>query len=165
MEREMITAYCGEGKGKTAAALGQGLLAANSGKSVIVIQFLKGRQEEDLEVLQRMEPELKVFRFEKFQASYNDLGAFEQTEEAVNIKNAFGFARKVLVTGECDLLVLDEILGILDLGLVSVEEIKELLAAKEDSVGLVITGIHMKEELFPFVDQIYQIDTLKSADK
>ena len=115
-------------------------------------------------ILQRMEPEFKVFRFEKFQAGYNDLEANEQVEEAVNIKNAFGFARKVLVTGECDLLVLDEILGILDLGMITVEEIKELLAAKDDSVALVITGIHMKEELFPFVDQVYQIDTLKCAE-
>ena len=110
MDREMITVYCGAGKGKTAAALGQGLMAANSGKSVIVIQFLKGCQGENLELVQRLEPEMKVFRFEKFSANYNDLGVQEQAEESANIKNAFGFAKKVLATGECYLLILDEIL-------------------------------------------------------
>ena len=93
MDREMITVYCGAGKGKTAAALGQGLMAANSGKSVIVIQFLKGCQGENLELVQRLEPEMKVFRFEKFSANYNDLGVQEQAEESANIKNAFGFAK------------------------------------------------------------------------
>ncbi len=161
MDREMITVYCGAGKGKTAAALGQGLMAANSGKSVIVIQFLKGGQGENLELVQRLEPEMKVFRFEKFSANYNDLGVQEQAEESANIKNAFGFAKKVLATGECDLLILDEILGLLDLNLVSIEEMKSLLAVKEDSVGLVVTGIHMKEELFPYVDQVHEIETRK----
>ncbi|MCI8851919.1 MAG: cob(I)yrinic acid a,c-diamide adenosyltransferase [Lachnospiraceae bacterium] len=161
MDREMITVYCGAGKGKTAAALGQGLMAANSGKSVIVIQFLKGCQGENLELVQRLEPEMKVFRFEKFSANYNDLGVQEQAEESANIKNAFGFAKKVLATGECDLLILDEILGLLDLNLVSIEEMKSLLAVKEDSVGLVVTGIHMKEELFPYVDQVHEIETRK----
>lgn len=161
MEREMITVYCGSGKGKTAAALGQGLMAANSGRSVIVIQFLKGCQEENLELIQRLEPELKVFRFEKFTSNYNELDAQEQSEETANIKNAFGFAKKVLVTGECDLLILDEVLGLLDLNLISIEEMKSLLAAKEDSVGLVITGIHMKEELLPYVDQVHEIENRK----
>ncbi len=161
MDREMITVYCGAGKGKTAAALGQGLMAANSGKSVIVIQFLKGCQGENLELVQRLEPEMKVFRFEKFSANYNELGVQEQAEESANIKNAFGFAKKVLATGECDLLILDEILGLLDLNLVSIEEMKSLLAVKEDSVGLVVTGIHMKEELFPYVDQVHEIETRK----
>lgn len=161
MDREMITVYCGAGKGKTAAALGQGLMAANSGKSVIVIQFLKGCQGENLELVQRLEPEMKVFRFEKFSANYNDLGVQEQAEESANIKNAFGFAKKVLATGECYLLILDEILGLLDLNLVSIEEMKSLLAVKEDSVGLVVTGIHMKEELFPYVDQVHEIETRK----
>ncbi|MBQ8184365.1 MAG: cob(I)yrinic acid a,c-diamide adenosyltransferase [Lachnospiraceae bacterium] len=163
MEREWITAYCGEGRGKTAAALGQGVLAADKGKSVIVIQFLKGRQERELKVISRMEPELKVFRFEKFPRQFNELTPEEQAEETVNIRNAFNFAKKVLVTEGCDLLVLDEILGLLDLDLITMEDMKCLLDAKADATGLVVTGIHMKEELVPYMDKVYQLDPIKES--
>ena len=43
MEKELTEVYCGNGKGKTALAIGQSLRVATQGKSVIVIQFLKGR--------------------------------------------------------------------------------------------------------------------------
>lgn len=160
MERGLITAYCGEGRGKTGAALGQGILAAERGKSVIAIQFLKGRQQE-LELLDRLEPEFRIFRFEKFLKNYNELTPEEQAEEAANIRNALGFAKKVLVTGECDLLILDEILGLFDLNLMTIEEMKNLLAAKEEATELVVTGIHLKEELVPCIDKIYEIEPLK----
>ena len=163
MEQEMVTAYCGEGRGKTAAALGQGLIAAGKGKSVIVIQFLKGRQGVELEILKRMEPEIKLFRFDRFAKNYNELAPGEKEEEAANIRNAFGFARKVLVTGECDLLILDEILGLVDLGLVTTEDVRGLLNARDDSMGLVITGINMGEELMPYVDRVYEITSLKKV--
>lgn len=161
MDHEFVTAYCGDGKGKTAAAIGQGVMAADRGKSVMIIQFLKGRQDEKLEVMKRLEPEVKVFRFEKFPMKYNELDPEEQQEEAANIRNAFAFAKKVLATGGCDLLILDEVLGLVDLDLVTIEDMKNLFAAREDTTGLVVTGIHLKEELFPYMDKVYQIEPLK----
>lgn len=160
MERGLITAYCGEGRGKTGAALGQGILAAERGKSVIVIQFLKGRQPE-LELLNRLEPEFRIFRFEKYPKNYNELTAEEQKEESANIRNALGFAKKVLLTGECDLLILDEILGLFELDLMTIEEMQHLLDAKEETTELVVTGIHLKEELVPYMDKVYEIEPFK----
>ena len=43
MEKEFTEVYCGGGKGKTTLAIGQCLRASAQGKSVIIIQFLKGR--------------------------------------------------------------------------------------------------------------------------
>ena len=44
MEKEITEVYCGNGKGKTTLAIGQALRFAAQGKSVIIIQFLKGRE-------------------------------------------------------------------------------------------------------------------------
>ena len=63
MCKEKITVYCGEGKGKTAAALGYAMQFAAQGNSAIIIQFLKGKKEEELELLHRLEPEIKFFFF------------------------------------------------------------------------------------------------------
>ena len=51
----------------------------------------------------------------------------EKAEEKSNILNGLNFARKVVVTQECDFLVLDEILGLLDCGIITVEGIADIL--------------------------------------
>ena len=52
MERELTEVYCGNGKGKTALAIGQSIREAVQGKSVIVIQFLKGSEKRSLDFLE-----------------------------------------------------------------------------------------------------------------
>ena len=79
MDKGQITVFCGEGKGKTSAALGQGIFAASQGKSVIIIQFLKGKAGEQIDFIKRLEPEIKVFSFEKLDINYQALSAMVST--------------------------------------------------------------------------------------
>lgn len=124
MGRRYIHIFCGAGMGKTSAALGKGVRAASEGKSVVVIQFLKEKKTENVEEFKRLEPEIRLFRFEKFREEYESLTEREREEENLNIKNGLNFARKVLQTEECDVLILDEILGLTDRGIVTAEELK-----------------------------------------
>ena len=103
MERGVIQIYYGEGRGKSTAALGNALRKADAGKNVIIVQFLKAKKEEPGELLQRLEPEIKFFRFEKLAECFADLSEDEKKEESANMKNGLNFARKVLATSECDL--------------------------------------------------------------
>ena len=85
MEKELTEVYCGNGKGKTALAIGQSLRVATQGKSVIVIQFLKGRDQRSLDFLQDVDNlDFKIFRFEKRECCYEDLTEEEKAEEAEN---------------------------------------------------------------------------------
>ena len=116
MERELTEVYCGNGKGKTALAIGQSIREAVQGRSVIVIQFLKGCEKRSLDFLEEMDNlDFKIFRFEKRDCCYDQLTEEEKAEEKSNILNGLNFARKVVVTQECDFLLLDEILGLLGL--------------------------------------------------
>ena len=82
MEKELTEVYCGNGKGKTALAIGQSLRVATQGKSVIVIQFLKGRDQRSLDFLQDVDNlDFKIFRFEKRECCYEDLTEEEKAEE------------------------------------------------------------------------------------
>ena len=108
MDKGSIHIYCGEGKGKTTAAIGQGIREASQGRSVIIIQFMKEKNAEEIGFVQRLEPEIKLFRFQKSEESFEQLNEAEKTEEIQNLKNGLNFARKVLVTEECDVLILDE---------------------------------------------------------
>lgn len=162
MDKGTIQAICGGGCGKTATALGKGILAVTAHKKVIMIQFLKGCLGLDVaEELKRLEPELKVFRFEKSGDYFENLTEAQKEEERMNIFNGINFARKVLTTGECDLLILDEVLGILDQNIVSVEEIRKLLELRSDDVSLIMTGKVFPKELEPMVDSVTQIENLE----
>lgn len=66
---------------RTTAAIGQADKAASQGKSVFVIQFLKEKKEDEISFLARLEPEIKLFRFEKTEESFQNLTEDEQAEE------------------------------------------------------------------------------------
>ena len=146
---------------KTSAAVGQCIRAASLGQSVYIIQFLKGKDAEEFSFLERLEPDIKLFRFEKEMLSYKELLASQQKEERQNILNGFNFARKVIDTGECDVLVLDEVLGLLDLEIISVEDILNLIDLRDDYSRLVLTGRELPEAIAERADIISKIDLEK----
>lgn len=161
MERGMIQIYYGEGRGKSTAALGNALRKADAGKNVIIVQFLKAKTEEPGEVLQRLEPDIKFFRFEKLAECFAELSEEEKQEESVNMKNGLNFARKVLATSECSLLVLDEVLGLVDAGVISVDDLKNVIQAKTEGTDLILTGRVLPEEIGEIADEIYNIASEK----
>ena len=112
---------------------------------------------EEMEFLKRLEPEIKFFRFEKSEEYFSELSEEEQLEEVKNIKNGINFAKKVLTTGECDLVILDEVLGLVDHGLIDAEELKTLIGAKLDDTDLIMTGWVLSDELRPYIDEIYHL--------
>ena len=56
--------YCGDGKGKTTAAIGLAVRAAGTGKRVVVARFLKTDQSGEVEILKRL-PEVTLIPCEK----------------------------------------------------------------------------------------------------
>lgn len=166
MSKGTVQVICGPGTGKTTAAIGKGISAVTRHKSVIMIQFLKGHQDPEIfDVLKRLEPEMKVFRFEKSTGFFETLSEEEKQEELINIRNGFCFAKKVLSTRECDVLILDEVLGILDQGIITLEEFKAFLHAREEDVEIILTGKVFPKKLEPYVDTISRIDNVKVDNK
>lgn len=158
MKKGKIEVICGNGKGKTAMALGRAVRALTEQKDVIMIQFLKGSQSPaDSEVIQRLEPQFKVFRFEKESRHFEELTEAEKEEEIFNIRNGFNYARKVLGTGECELLILDEVLGLLDLGIITREELESVLDCREEA-DVILTGKQFSDSLKTMADQIDRIE-------
>lgn len=161
MDKGSVHIYCGAGKGKTTVALGQGIRAASQGKSVVIIQFLKEKNMDEIGFVRRLEPEVKLFRFEKSSESFENLTDEEKQEEKQNLQNGLNFAKKVLVTEECDVLILDEVLGLIEYGIVTVEDIRALIRAKSESAELILTGIHSGEELWEDADDVTEMVTRK----
>lgn len=158
MCKKKVTVYCGNGKGKTAAALGYAIQSAGQGKNSIIIQFMKGKKEKEIEqLLSRLEPEVKFFSFARFEKDFSELSQEEQQEESMNIRNGFNFARKVLVTGECNLLILDSFLELLDNGMISGEDLETLMNASSEDTEILFTGKHVNDALREYAEKIYEI--------
>ena len=79
MDKGIIQIYYGEGQGKTSAALGNAIRKASNGQSAYVVQFMKGQL--DTEYLTRLEPEVKVFRFERCSEGFDALDEAETEAE------------------------------------------------------------------------------------
>lgn len=164
MKKGTIHIYSGDGHGKSPAALGRAVSMACQGKSVVIIQFLKGRGLEDSEFLRRMEPEIKLFRFEKSEGNFAELSIEQQADEIINIKNGLNFAKKVLCTGGCDLLILDEVLRLIDNDIISVEDLKGMLDMRSDeAMDIIMTGITLSADVCVLADEVTRLETIKGG--
>lgn len=166
MKESMIQVICGPGKGKTTSAIGRGVSALTKGSDVIMVQFLKGSMDvDDMGIIKRLEPEFKIFRFEKSPVFFDQLSEEEKDEARICIRNGLNFAKKVLVTGECDILILDEILGILDEGVITLDELCCLISqARQAEIRLILTGNVYLQSLDSYVDEITTIQTRFPVD-
>ncbi|MBQ1680803.1 MULTISPECIES: cob(I)yrinic acid a,c-diamide adenosyltransferase [Agathobacter] len=162
MEHGVVRVYYGEGRGKSTAALGDAIRAACEGQNAIITQFLKKKEgEEEVEFLNRLEPEIMRFRFAKMEDCFDDLSENERREESVNLVNGFHYGKKVVSTGESTFVVFDEILGLVDQGLISVEMIQNLIDSKPEETTLIFTGRTLTDEIRNLADEVYHITSEK----
>ena len=148
VEQKLVHAFYGDGKGKTSAAIGQGIRALGADLKVIMIQFLKNTKATETVSLSRLEPDFKVFRFEKDrEKAFYKLTDQEKKEVEMEIENAMKFAQKIYETKECDVLILDEILTAVDHNIIQEETLKEFILSKPNEIELIITGRQLSELL------------------
>ena len=150
----MIQVYTGDGKGKTTAAVGQGIRALGRGYTVYMVQFLKSQDTGELKVLEKLEPGFKVFRFEKKHGFIFNMSEEEIAELKKEVKAAFDFVKTVLFKRECDILILDEIMAAMNNGLIDVGDVAEGLKNKPSDVEMILTGRDAPDKILELADYV-----------
>ncbi|RLI10943.1 cob(I)yrinic acid a,c-diamide adenosyltransferase [Candidatus Bathyarchaeota archaeon] len=154
----LVQIYTGDGKGKTTAALGLALRAIGRGLKVFIVQFLKGGFDYgELHVLDRL-PNIEVRAFGRGRFITASGPSKEDLEEA---RKAMELAREVVMSGEYDVVILDEINVAIHFGLVSLEEVLELIRNKPRHVELVLTGRKAPKELIEVADLVTEMREVK----
>ncbi|NPV27505.1 MAG: cob(I)yrinic acid a,c-diamide adenosyltransferase [Firmicutes bacterium] len=161
LKKGLVQVYTGDGKGKTTAALGQAFRAIGRGLKVCMIQFLKGASSGELYTVKRIEPDFQIFRFEKNRGFFWTLTDEEKRELKQEIETGFAFAKELLAKGECDILILDEIMGVLQNKLLTVEEVCDLIRNKPEHVELILTGRNVPPEIAELADLITEMKEVK----
>ena len=107
----MVHLYCGEGKGKTTAAMGLALRMAGRGRAVVIAQFLKGADSGERLALAQV-PGVRLLEVpERVKFSFQLTPAEREAERTRNTR-LLALARKAAPS--CDLLVLDEVCAAVD---------------------------------------------------
>jgi cob(I)alamin adenosyltransferase len=129
--------YAGNGKGKTTAALGLALRFAGSGGSVLLIQFLKSSDSSEIAAV-RLVAGIDVYNAESPHGFYYTLSESEKTSLRKEIDAEFSKAQAAVSADSCGLLILDEVLDAVSLGLITESRLMDLLQSARCEV--VLTG-------------------------
>jgi len=161
MEKGLVHIYTGNGKGKTTSAIGLGIRAYGRGFKVYMAQFLKSAETGELNVLKTLEPGFTVKRFDmvnKFTWNMNDA---EKRETGEGINRLFDTAVEDTGSQAWDMLILDEILGAIKGGFISLQKVVEFVKNKPQGLELVMTGRAAPEELMALSDYVSEINPIK----
>ena len=158
MEKGYIQVYTGDGKGKTTAALGLALRAAGHGMRTYIGQFLKGRPYGELEAL-RGHPLITI-------EQYGDPNCWVRRdhappEQVARARQGLERAREAMLSGQYDIVVLDEVNVALWFGLLTVEEVLAFLDQRPDGVEVVLTGRRAPQELIDRADLVTEMREVK----
>ncbi|MEM4704438.1 MAG: cob(I)yrinic acid a,c-diamide adenosyltransferase [Candidatus Bathyarchaeia archaeon] len=158
LDKGLVQVYTGDGKGKTSAAFGLALRAAGRGLRVYIIQFIKGGFDYgELYVVERVpNVVLKAFGRGKFV-----LAKPPEAEDVRLAEEALSLAREVVLGGEFDVVVLDEVNVAADLGLVEVEDVLGLVRKKPKHVELVLTGRNAPAAFVEVADLVTEMREVK----
>ena len=155
-----IHLYCGDGKGKTTAALGLGLRMCGCGGRVLLAQFLKSSSSSELAALSRFDgfdvlegPQLVKFTFQMTEE--------EKREAAAFWTDFFRRAAGEAVRGRYDLLLLDELIGAVSLGMVPEEEVVRFLRTRPTNLETVLTGRDPSPALTELASYVSEIRAVK----
>jgi cob(I)alamin adenosyltransferase len=136
----MIHIYAGNGKGKTTSAFGLAMRAGGQGLKVSIFQFLKPRALlAGEEVSAKKIKDIELIKFNQPHPMFgSDRKSFPRLEK--RIKKDFGIAKKAILGGRYDMVVLDEIINVIDQNFIKRGSFIKLLKAVPEKVELILTG-------------------------
>ncbi|MGN0696339.1 MAG: cob(I)yrinic acid a,c-diamide adenosyltransferase [Oscillospiraceae bacterium] len=152
--------YCGDGKGKTTAALGLAVRAAGAGLRVHIVQILKGSPSSELESLKLL-PGITVERLDKNYGFFSKMSDEDKREVTGRHNEMLQAAFRKMSDGEADMLIIDELFAGYNYGLLDGELADRIVFERPDSCELVLTGRNPPERYLAAADYISEIKAVR----
>lgn len=134
--------------------MAQALRIAGQGTPVLVVQFLKGGIGGGKEHPVRLGQNLEWIRCDLPRCI--DTPELEELEAAA-LRDLWDHTKEVVMAGNYDLVVLDELSLAISFGLIPEAEVMALLQNRPGHVDVILTGPNMPDKLLDTADQITQI--------
>ena len=151
--------YTGNGKGKTTAALGQAVRAAGNGFHSYILMLMKEFPYNEVSALSALKDFITIEQVGKDDYVYRK--ELPPQEEIDKVKLALERAKQNMLSGNYELIILDEVLVATYFGLITAEDILPLINEKPFDVELILTGRYCPEELIDKADLVTEMKEVK----
>jgi cob(I)alamin adenosyltransferase len=157
----LIHVYTGNGKGKSTAALGQVLRSLGYGLKAYIVQFLKSREvpSGEIRAFSQFCDNVKLVRYHQVHPIFDPRVNVDQL--SASVAEALDEARKAMMSGNYDIVVLDEINNAVADGFVDIESIVEFALSKPKEVELILTGRSAVQEIIDLADYVTEMKCVK----
>ena len=154
----LIHIYCGDGKGKTTAAIGLAIRAAGAGQRVVFAQFFKDGSSSEISVLKAV-GNIQAVHCNTVRGFWKRM---DDVQKAKASKDYTSFLAEIIVLAkDADLLVLDEIISACNHGTVTEATVLDFLRDKPNNLEVALTGRGPSETLLKFADYVSEIKKVK----
>lgn len=159
----LVVVITGNGKGKTTGAMGMVLRAAGHGLRTCIVQFMKG----DLYSGEWDGVKLLGGLVELHATGKGFCGIrgnpYSREEHRANAQAGLALAREKMLSGQYDIVVLDEINNAVKLRLVDLDQLLALLEERPQKLHLVLTGRNAADEVIERADTVSEVNEIKHA--
>lgn len=156
----LIHIYCGDGKGKTTAAVGLAVRCAGRGNNVLLVQFLKSRDSGELYSLAKL-PDIEVMRGKESKKFTFQMNEEEKHALLIEHNKMFEQVLAKIKNGGYSLLILDEVIGALNAKVFEMPKLIEFLRHKPENLEVVLTGRNPAPELVEIADYVSEMRKVK----
>ena len=152
--------YCGDGKGKTTAAVGLAVRCAGRGNKVLLVQFLKSRDSGELYSLAKL-PDIEIMRGKESKKFTFQMNEEEKHALLIEHNKMFEQVLEKIKNGGYSLLILDEVIGALNAKVFEMPKLIEFLRHKPENLEVVLTGRNPAPELVEIADYVSEMRKVK----
>jgi cob(I)alamin adenosyltransferase len=159
-EMGRVLLFTGDGKGKTTAALGMALRACGHGMRVLVLQFIKAAITGELTASRNL-PGCEFVQTGRGFLPKPDSPQFEEHARAA--RAGLEQAAQALLSGQYEIVILDEICTAVASGLLTEEHVAAFLKKRPAGLTVVLTGRGATPRLVALADTVTEMRCVKHA--
>ena len=160
--RGLIIVNTGPGKGKTTAAMGTALRAVGNGMKVLMLQFLKGSWHYgELDAAKSFGSNWVMKQMGR---GFVKVGGAETDPEDIRmVEEAWKVASDAILSGQWDLVILDEINYAISYGMLDPAKVVEVLKRRPEMVHVILTGRNAHPSVVEIADTVTEMKQVKHA--
>lgn len=163
MEKKgMIHIYCGEGKGKTTAAIGLTIRAIGYGYKVMYMQFMKPVNTKELAVLKTIDGITVETADENEKFSFQMTESEKANKKKHNEERFMQVVNRISEEGNYNMFVIDECLDCIGAGLLEENLVLDFLKNKPNDLEVVMTGRSPSSTVINLAEYVSRIEKVKS---
>ena len=152
-----IHVFTGNGKGKTAAAIGLAMRAIGAGFKVYAAQFLQGNSDNPLQALEKISEQVLIRKYGDRNLPFRQIGRDERQEALELLREICG----VILSGDYQLIILEDANIAVCHGFFTVEDLLKMIDSKPRHVDVIITGDCVAPQIIERADLVTDMKGIK----